>query len=64
MAQIRHTLPSILALAIGIAVIDGEAASAQGIRSLDARVIAINISGASAVSQVGKFLSGPPDSIW
>jgi hypothetical protein len=49
-----------LALVTGIAVIDGKAAWAQGIPRLEARVIAINIPGASAVSQVGTFISGPP----
>jgi hypothetical protein len=47
---------SIFALAAGIAVFDGDAARhpawAQGIPRLDARVIALNIPGASAVSQV------------
>jgi hypothetical protein len=60
MAQIRRTVLGILALITGIAVIDGKAAWAQGIPSLDARVIAINIPGASAVSQVGTFIPGPP----
>src|SRR5712691_11798948 len=58
------SLPGIIALAAGIAVVDGVAARraawAQAIPNLDARVIAINIPGASAVSQVGTFLSGPP----
>jgi hypothetical protein len=60
MAQIRRTVLGILALVTGIAITDGKAAWAQGIPRLDARVIAINIPGASAVSQVGTFLSGPP----
>ena len=60
MGQIRRTVLGILALVAGIAVIDGKAAWAQGISRLDARVIAINIPGASAVSQVGTFLSGAP----
>jgi hypothetical protein len=46
-------------LAAGIAVFDGGAAWAQGIPSLGAKVIAINIPGASAVSQVGTFLNNP-----
>jgi len=60
MGQIRRAVLGILALVAGIAVIDGKAAWAQGISNLDARVIAINIPGASAVSQVGTFLSGAP----
>jgi hypothetical protein len=60
MTQIRRTVLGILALVTGIAVIDGKAAWAQGIPRLDARVIAINIPGASAVSQVGTFLPSTP----
>jgi hypothetical protein len=60
MAQIRRTVLGILALVTGITVIDGKAAWTQGIPRLDARVIAINIPGASAVSQVGMFIPGPP----
>jgi hypothetical protein len=60
MAQISRTVLGILALVTGIAVIDGKAAWAQGIPQLDARVIAINIPGASAVSQVGPFLPMAP----
>ena len=60
MAQIRRTVLGILALVTGIVVIDGKAAWTQGIPRLDARVIAINIPGASAVSQVGTFIPGPP----
>jgi hypothetical protein len=60
----KHTALSIMALAAGIAVVDGDAAwqaaRAQTIANINARVIAINIPGASAVSQVGTFLSGPP----
>jgi hypothetical protein len=54
----------VMALAGGIAVVDGDAAwqaaRAQPIPHLDARVIATNIPGASAIAQVGTFLSGPP----
>ena len=54
MAQIRHTLLSIFALTAGVAVFGAEgarhAAWAQAIPRLDARVIALNIPGASAVS--------------
>ena len=52
----RASILSIFSLAAGIAVFDGDAARhpawAQGIPRLDARVIALNIPGASAVSQV------------
>jgi hypothetical protein len=60
MTQINRIVPSIFALAAAIAVFGGEAAWAQAIPRLDARVIATNIPGASAVSHVGTFLSGPP----
>jgi hypothetical protein len=57
-------LPGIMALAAGIAVADGDAAwqaaRAQSITHVNARVIAINIPGASVVSQVGTFIPGPP----
>src|SRR5258708_30969465 len=56
-------LPSIIALAAGMAVVDGDAiwqaARAQAIADIDARVIAVNIPGASAISQVGTFLNNP-----
>src|SRR6516225_5659910 len=60
MAQIRRAVLGFLALVTGIVVIDGKAAWTQGIPRLDARVIAVNIPGASAVSQVGTFIPGPP----
>jgi hypothetical protein len=57
------TLPSIMALAAGIAVAEGDAvwqaARAQAITNIKARVIAVNIPGASAISQVGTFLNNP-----
>jgi hypothetical protein len=60
----RHAALSIMTLAAGIAVVDGDAtwraARAQELTDVDARVVAINIPGASAVSQVGTFLNVPP----
>jgi hypothetical protein len=60
----RRTALSIIALAVGIAVLNGEAAwraaRAQMLPGLEARVVAINIPGASAVSQVGTFLNVAP----
>jgi hypothetical protein len=54
-------LPSLMALAAGIAVVDGDAtwqeARAQSITGIDARVIAMNIPGASAIAQIGMFLN-------
>jgi hypothetical protein len=52
-----------MALAAGITLVGGDAAwqaaQAQAITSIDARVIAVNIPGASAISQVGTFLNNP-----
>ena len=54
---------SMMTLAAAIAVLDGDAAPraawARSIPSIDARLIAINIPGASAVAQVGTFLNNP-----
>jgi hypothetical protein len=56
-------LPSTIALVAGIAFVDGDAvwqaARAQAISNTHARVIAVNIPGASASSQVGTFLNNP-----
>jgi hypothetical protein len=64
MEQLRRSVLGILALAAGITVFDGEgawrAARAQAISDIEAHVIAINIPGASAISQVGTFLNVPP----
>jgi hypothetical protein len=53
-----------MALAAGIAVVDSDAAwqaaRAQAITHIKARVVATNIPGASAISQVGTFIPGPP----
>jgi hypothetical protein len=55
-------LPGTMALAAGIVAVDGDAAwqaaRAQSIINIDARVVAINIPGASAIAQVGTFLTG------
>src|SRR6516164_2408349 len=59
----RASILSIFSLAAGIAVFDADAARhpawAQAIPLLDARVIALNIPGASAISQVDTFLNNP-----
>ena len=56
-------LPGIMALAAGIVVADGhaawQAARAEPISDINARVIAVDIPGASAIAQVGTFLPGP-----
>jgi hypothetical protein len=60
------TSPSMMVLAAGIATADGGAAwqtaRAQAMTDIDARVIALNIPGASAIAQIGTFLNNavPP----
>ena len=54
------TLPCIMALAAGITVAEGDAVwQAARAQAISARVIAVNIPGASAISQVGTFLNNP-----
>jgi hypothetical protein len=57
-------LPGVMVLTAVTAVVGGDAvwqaARAQAVTSIDARVIAENIPGASAISQVGTFLNNPP----
>src|SRR5215468_919025 len=64
MEQNRRTVLSILAFAAGVTAFDGagawQAARAQAIVQVQARVIATNIPGASAISQVGTFLLNTP----
>ncbi len=61
MEQNRRTVLSILALAAGVTAFDGagawQSARAQAIAQINARVVATNIPGASAISQVGTFLN-------
>jgi hypothetical protein len=56
-------MPCAMALAAGIAAVGGDAARqaarAQAITHIEARIIAVNIPGASAISQVGTFLNNP-----
>jgi len=58
------SLPGIVVLAAGVAVMGGDAAwqaaRAQGISQVKARVVATGIPGASAISQVGTFLNVAP----
>ena len=60
----RHTALGLMVLAAGIAVVDGDAmgraAQAQEITEINGRVVAVNIPGASAISQIGTFLNVPP----
>jgi hypothetical protein len=57
-------LPGVMVLTALTAVVGGDAAwqvaQAQAVTSIEARVIAENIPGASAISQVGTFIPGPP----
>jgi hypothetical protein len=61
MEQNRRTVLTLLALAAGVTAFDGagawQAARAQAIAQINARVVATNIPGASAISQVGTFLN-------
>lgn len=63
MSQMRRVALSLSTLVASIAVFDGDAAwqtaRAQAITNLRARVVAVNIPGASAISQVGAFLNNP-----
>jgi hypothetical protein len=56
-------LSSIIVFAAGITVVDADAVwqatRAQAIADINARVIAVNIPGASTISQVGTFLNNP-----
>jgi hypothetical protein len=60
----RFAALAMLGLAAGIAAVDAlgapREARAQEIPSLDARVVAVHIPGASALAQVGTFLNVPP----
>jgi|SRR5262249_3650806 len=59
----RRVAVSIVALIAGTAVVSGDlwrGVRAQAIIDVDAHVIATNIPGASAISQVGTFLNVPP----
>lgn len=60
----RRMAVSVMALAGAFAVLNGDPAgraawAAQSVSNIDARLIAINIPGASAVAQVGTFLNDP-----
>src|SRR5262249_36592999 len=59
--EIRRTVLVILPLAVGITLFEGacQTAWAQAITNINARVIAVNIPGASSISQVGTFLNNP-----
>ena len=52
-------LAGISALAAGITAVASDAARAQQIPGIEARIVATHIPGASAISQVGTFLNVP-----
>ena len=58
----KITALGIMAVAVGIAALDGEAgwraARADGIQGINAHVVAANIPGASAIAQIGMFVTG------
>jgi len=58
----RPTALAIMAVALGIATLDGEAvwraARAGGTQGINARIVAVNIPGASAIAQIGTFVNG------
>ena len=60
----KITALGIMAVAAGIATLDGEAAwraaRADGIQDINARIVAVSIPGASAIAQVGTFGSAGP----
>jgi hypothetical protein len=53
----RCVVVSVLAVVAGMTLVSGGTAAKQAIQNLNARVVAINIPGASAIAQVGKFLN-------
>jgi hypothetical protein len=55
---VRFVVGSALAIGAGMTLVSGGTAAKQAIQNLDARVVAINIPGASAIAQVGKFVTG------
>ena len=59
----RYVAVSTLAIVAGMTLVSGGTAAKQaiqGIQNLNARVVAINILGASAIAQIGDFLNVPP----
>src|ERR1700693_1669577 len=60
----RPTALGLIAVTAGVAVGGGEsgwsAARAQGMASVNARIVALNIPGASAIAEIGTFLNVPP----
>src|SRR5277367_4502337 len=60
----RRVVLPILAVATGMALFSGGTAErpawAEALPGIDTRLVAVNIPGASAISQVGTFLNVPP----
>jgi hypothetical protein len=55
---IRFVVGSALAIGAGMTLVSGSTAAGQVIHNLNARVVAINIPGASAIAQIGTFVIG------
>jgi hypothetical protein len=54
----RCVAVSVLAIVAAMTLVSGSMAAGEAIKSLNARVIAINIPGASAIAQIGDFVVG------
>jgi hypothetical protein len=55
----RCVVASVLAIGAGMTLVSGGAAGGKTIQSLNARVVATSIPGASAIAQIGDFLNDP-----
>jgi len=54
----RCVVVSALAFGAGMALVSASTEGGQAIHSLNARVVAVNIPGASAIAQIGTFVIG------
>jgi hypothetical protein len=55
----RCVVVTVLAVAAGMTLVGGSTAGKQAIQNLDASIVAVNIPGASAIAEIGMFLTGP-----
>jgi hypothetical protein len=56
----RFVVVSALAIMAGMTLVSGSTAAGHAIQGLNARVVALNVPGASAIAQIGDFLNVPP----
>jgi hypothetical protein len=56
----RFVVVSVLTIGAGMMLVSGSTAAGHAIQGLNARVVALNIPGASAIAQIGDFLNVPP----